>query len=121
MGGQLTRVLIAEGCEIQNATIEHSIIGLRSTIGEGTRVKDTIVMGADYYGTQKNGAPLGIGRNCDIEGAIIDKNARIGSGVTIRPFPRGTEISDRETWFVQDGIVVIPKNAVIPSGTVIAP
>src|SRR5690606_15441334 len=44
VGGQLTRVLIAEGCEIQNATIEHSIIGLRSTIGEGTRVKDTIVM-----------------------------------------------------------------------------
>ena len=120
VGGQLTRVLIAEGCEIQNATIEHSIIGLRSTIGEGTRVKDTIVMGADYYGTQKNGAPLGIGRNCDIEGAIIDKNTSIGDNVVIKAFPRDAEV-DHPLYRVRDGVVVIPKHTTIPAGTVIQP
>jgi glucose-1-phosphate adenylyltransferase len=64
--------------------------------------------------------PIGIGANCSIEGAIIDKNARLGSDVVIRPFPRGTDmITDR--WVVQDGIVVIPKNGALPPGTHIEP
>jgi glucose-1-phosphate adenylyltransferase len=63
---------------------------------------------------------MGIGRGSRIHGAIIDKNARIGPGVQIEPFPRGTDI-DHETWTVRDGIVVVPKNSLIPAGTVIAP
>ena len=82
-------------------------------------------MGADYFDNPDDlakggGIPLGIGCNCVIEGALIDKNARIGDGVIIKPFPRGTEI-DQDEWFVRDGVVVIPKRAVIPPGTVIAP
>jgi glucose-1-phosphate adenylyltransferase len=63
---------------------------------------------------------MGVGSNCDIEGAILDKNVHIGEGVIIRPFPRGTNL-DRESWFVRDGIVVLPKNAEIAPGTHIMP
>ena len=67
-----------------------------------------------------SGIPLGIGANCRIEGAIIDKNARIAERVTILPFPPGTDI-DTDTWVVRDGIVVIPKGTVLQPGTVIGP
>ena len=55
-----------------------------------------------------------------IEGAILDKNARLGPGVIIKPFPRGTDIT-HDLYFVRDGIVVIAKNTVLPAETVIAP
>ncbi len=126
----LKDVLLAEGCYIEEAEISHSVVGLRSQIRNGARIKIPVLMGADYYQRQvgegedgvirANIPPIGIGHNCDIEGAIIDKNACVGDGVIIKPFPRGTEI-ETENWVVQDGIVVIPKNAIIPAGTVIAP
>ena len=78
------------------------------------------MMGSDYYERQGEGLPIGIGANCYIEGAILDKNVRIGDNVIIRPFPRGTEI-DHEKWYVRDGIVVIPKDAEIESGAKISP
>ena len=116
---QLKHALIAEGCIINKATIEHSIIGLRSIINENVRIKDTVLMGADYY-DESGHIPIGIGENCDLEGAIIDKNVRMGQDVTIKPFPRGTEI-EREDYTVEDGIVVIPKRTVLPTGTYIGP
>jgi len=122
----LENVLMAEGCRIDSAEIRRSIVGLRSQISSGVTMIDTILMGADYYekpvenGLDQQTVCIGIGNNCYIEGAIIDKNACLGDNVVIKPFPRGTEIVT-ENWVVQDGIVVIPKNTVIPSGTVIAP
>jgi len=117
----LTDGLISEGCVIRQAQIQHSIIGLRSQIGPGTRIKDSIIMGADYYlPARPEALPLGIGSACDIEGAILDKNVCVGDRVVIRPFPRGTDL-DRGDWVVQDGIVVIPKGTVLPSGTRIGP
>jgi glucose-1-phosphate adenylyltransferase len=102
------------------------VIGLRSQIHAGVRIRDSIVMGADYYedinefARLKDGIELGIGNGAEIEGAIIDKNTRVGRGVIIKPFPRGTEM-DMESWVVRDGIVVIPKGATLPPGTVISP
>ena len=119
-GCSLKQVLMAEGSEIYAKEIEHSVIGLRSVIGTGTVIKDTIVMGADWYGTLNNGSPLGIGRNCNIQGAIIDKNASIGDNVVIKPFPEGHE-SDHHLYKVREGIVVVPKHTTIPAGTVIQP
>lgn len=116
---KLNNVLIAEGCGISNTEIDHSVIGLRSMIKGGTRIKDTVIMGGDYY-DDSGEIPMGIGENCDIEGAIIDKNVRIGHDVCIKPFPQGTEIDD-ETYTVRDGIVVIPKRTVLPPGTRIEP
>jgi glucose-1-phosphate adenylyltransferase len=117
----LKDVLLAEGCQIQKAEIAHSVIGLRSVIAAGTKIKDSVLMGADYYtGELPASPPIGIGSNCTIEGAIIDKNARLGANVVIRPFPRGTDVAS-ENWVIQDGIVVIPKNGIVPDGTHIEP
>ncbi|MCX6039438.1 MAG: sugar phosphate nucleotidyltransferase, partial [Chloroflexi bacterium] len=116
----LRDVLLADGCQIQQAEITHSVIGVRSIIAAGTKIKDSVLMGADYYLVDADAdpakPPIGIGPRCHIEGAIIDKNARIGANVVIRPFPRGTDIN-AENWAVQDGIVVVPKDSVIPPGT----
>ena len=116
----LRDVLIAEGSRILKSEITHSIIGIRSQIATGCVIKDSIVMGSDYYERDDEGLPIGSGANCHIEGAILDKNARIGDNVTILPFPRNADI-DNEKWYVRDGIVVIPKDIEIPSGTRIAP
>ena len=118
---KLQEVLIAEGSRIRKADITHSIIGIRSQIAEGTVIKDSIIMGADYYEPKKNReVPLGIGKNCHIETAILDKNVQIGDGVVIRTFPADKDI-DHELYFVRDGIVVIAKDTVIPPGTHIEP
>lgn len=80
-------------------------------------------MGADYYDVEKprGNLPIGIGRNCHIESAILDKNVRIGDDVVIRRFPLHSKDIDNELYFVRDGIVVIAKNTEIPAGTKIAP
>ncbi len=122
-GAKLEDVSLSDGCVIGRAEITCSVIGLRSQIQNGSFIKDTVMMGADYY--EENNAktkevPIGIGTNSKIEGAIIDKNARIGRNVTIDPFPPGTE-EDHRDWSIRDGIVVIPKSTLIPDGTVISP
>lgn len=122
-GAHLKEVSLADGCYIGKAEISCSVIGLRSQIMDGAVIKDTVIMGADYYEENVDKIetiPIGIGRNSSIEGAIIDKDARIGEGVIIKPFPPGTE-QDGENWFIRDGLVVIPKSVVIPPGTIISP
>lgn len=123
-GATLSNVLLTDGCLVGRAEINDSIIGLRSQIADGVRIRNTILMGADYYDIPGSplpgGIPIGVGSNCDIEGAIIDKNVRIGEGVIIKPFPRGVEIFG-DNWVVQDGIVVIPKSTILHAGTYIGP
>jgi glucose-1-phosphate adenylyltransferase len=120
----LQHVLLSEGCCIESAQIVHSVIGLRSQIRAGVTIRDSILMGNDFYDSadpaKQNSVPLGIGAGCTIEGAIIDKNARIGDNTTIQPFPRGVDL-DTDAWIVRDGIVVIPKDSVLPPGTNIGP
>ena len=120
---KLQDVLLAEGCRIRKAEITHSVIGVRSRIAEGTVIKDSIVMGADYYDTEKprGNVPIGIGKNCHIESAILDKNVRIGDGVKILPFPRDHKDVDNSLYYVRDGVVVIAKDTEIAAGTRIAP
>jgi glucose-1-phosphate adenylyltransferase len=122
-GAELEHVSLADGCTIGKAAITHSVIGLRSQVQDGAVIKDSYIMGADYfeeYSPVKNWIPLGIGENSYIEGAIIDKNARIGADVIIKPFPLGTDIEIQGV-FIRDGIPVIPKGHIIPPGTVIVP
>lgn len=124
---KLENVVISDGCLISDSEIKHSLIGLRSVIKSGTRIIDSILMGADDYQRQDKDDPsqmlvFGIGSDCHIEGAIIDKNPIFGHGVTIKPFPPGTEIDGEGGKFhVRDGIVIIPKNTVLPDGTYIGP
>ena len=118
--------IIAEGAIILSAKISHSIIGLRLRVGEETVIKDTIAMGSDYYQTAEqidmdhaNGVPLlGVGQDCQIERAILDKNVRIGNGVKIVNV-EGVSNFDGPNYCIRDGIVIISKSAVIPDGTVI--
>ena len=118
---QLKDVLIAEGCRVRKAEITHSIVGIRSQISEGSVIRDSILMGADYYTPKKHPEiPIGIGRNCHIESAILDKNVQIGDGVVIKSFADSPDL-DRELYFVRDSIVVIAKDTVIPPGTCIEP
>ncbi len=125
-GAQIDHALVTDGCIINRAKISHSIVGLRTFVGSGTELNRVIVLGSDFYESaesvtknESEGRPrVGIGTNCRIENAIIDKNARIGNDVTISPAGKPENV-DHEFYFIRDGIVVIPKNAVIPHGTVI--
>ncbi|MEJ2605039.1 MAG: glucose-1-phosphate adenylyltransferase [Anaerolineales bacterium] len=118
---RLDCVKLADGCIVEGAEIQNSVIGIRSVIGDDVLIRDTVMMGADYYEEESkykalDAPPLGIGKGSRIHGAIIDKNACVGENVVIEPFPPGTEI-DEGDWFVRDGVVVIPKHGVIPDGT----
>ena len=117
----VSRAMISDGCKIRSSRLERCVIGIRSLINTGSKLRNTIVMGADYYESDKGGTPageipIGIGRDCVIEDAIIDKNARIGDGVIITPQDKEAD-SEGPGYYIRDGIVVIPKNATIPSGT----
>jgi len=113
-------VLIADGCYLSECRIHNSVIGLRAIIRKGTTVEQSVIMGADYYEneTPPDFIPIGIGHNCIIKRAIIDKNARIGDNVRIIN-EKGFANFDAENYSIRDGIVVIPKNTTIPDGTVI--
>ncbi len=120
--------IISEGCIINSASVLRSIIGLRSRIEAGTRLEGSIIMGSDYYQTIEDmrseinaGIPrIGIGENTIIRRAIIDKNARIGSNVRLVN-DSGVENADGDghNYFIRDRIIIVPKNATIPDGTVV--
>jgi len=125
-GTNLTDSLISEGSMVGESTITRSVIGIRSFIGNHTQIQDSVILGADYYpwhsletrerveGPQQPG----VGDHTYIEGAIIDKNVKIGNRCIIRN-KEGVQEHDGENFFIRDGIVVIPKNVTIPDETVI--
>jgi glucose-1-phosphate adenylyltransferase len=120
--------IISEGCIIQGARIQRSIIGLRSRIGRGALIEASILMGADYYQPIEDmrdeivaGHPrIGVGEDTIIHRAIIDKNARIGSGVRLIN-ERHVESEDgpNDSYFIRDHIIIVPKNGLIKDGTIV--
>jgi glucose-1-phosphate adenylyltransferase len=123
----IMKSIISEGAIIQSEVkIRHSVIGLRSRINVNSIVEDSIIMGSDFYETlddirynQSRGIPLvGIGENCFIKKAIIDKNVRIGDNSKILN-QKGLQEFEGENYCIKDGIVIIEKNAIIQPGTVI--
>ena len=125
-GAQIDHAVISDGCIINHARITHSIVGLRTIVEAGTDLNRVVILGSDFYESHESvvrhehdGKPrIGIGANCKIENAIIDKNARIGNNVTISPAGK-PENADHSLYFIRDGIVIIPKGGIIPHGTVI--
>ena len=125
-GAQIDHAVISDGCILNRAVIMHSIVGVRSLVGPGTVLNRAIVLGSDYYESyesitehEKAGKPrIGIGANCRIENTIVDKNARIGNNVMISPVGKPENV-DHADYYVRDGIVIIPKNGIIPHGRVI--
>jgi glucose-1-phosphate adenylyltransferase len=119
----IERSILADGCIINDAHIEHSVVGVRSRIQSGATIRHALIMGQDYYDSPDRvpapGAPtMGIGHGAWIEGTIVDKNARIGDNVRITPDGKPGFL-DGANYFIRDGIVIIPKGGVIMSGTVI--
>jgi glucose-1-phosphate adenylyltransferase len=125
---EIRESMISEGCIINGAKIDRSLIGLRSRIGEGTHIDASYIMGADYYqtledmlgDTQANRPRVGIGEGSIIRRAIIDKNARIGTNVRLLN-EAGVESADGPdgSYYVRDRIIIVPKNGLIPDGTVV--
>jgi len=121
---QIRNAMIADGCIIYRTRIENSIVGVRSFISPDCDLCDTIIMGCDFFESQHQmledqamGIPhMSIGRGCKIQRAIIDKNVHIGDGVVIAD-KTGCADFDGPDYYIRDGIVIIPKNAVIPAGT----
>lgn len=118
--------ILCEGSIVDRCWLNSSIIGVRSKIGQNSKIERTIVMGADYFETpediKKNrlsGQPdVGIGNDCEIRNTIIDKNARLGHGVKLIN-ARGIQNEKSEKYCIVDGIIVVEKNAVLPDGLVV--
>lgn len=122
-GVTFTRAIVAEGSIVQAKLVENAILGIRSRIDYGTIIKNAYIMGNDYFESLEDLAdpqkiPMGIGKDCYIENAIIDKHVRIGDNVIIRGHDALEDI-ETEHYVIKKGIVVLNKNAVIPSGTII--
>ena len=123
----IDHVVIGDGSILTDSTLRHCVLGIRSFIGEGCNLEDTIVMGSDIYETtaQKaenaaNGRPnLGLGKNCRIKGAIIDKNTRIGDGCILSADGKADGLYAGGLVIVRDGVLVVAKNSVLPPGTVV--
>lgn len=125
-GAAIEHGIISDGCIINRCSISESIVGLRCLVDEGSHITRSIIMGADYFESlesiQQNAAEnrprIGIGRGTRIDHAIVDKNARIGDNCVITPAGKPATV-DHPLYFIRDGIIIIPKDAVIPHGTVI--
>jgi glucose-1-phosphate adenylyltransferase len=130
-GASVRQAILSDGCIISDAHIERAVIGVRSIIRSGSTIKNSVIMGADYYEetqpSREPEPPLGIGENCVIDHAIVDKNARIGNGAVITPEGKGDHCDgplvrwpdgkEKPLWYIRDGIIIVPKGAVIPDGT----
>jgi glucose-1-phosphate adenylyltransferase len=120
--------IMSEGCIISGATISNSLVGLRSRVSKGVRLEASFMMGADYYQSFEEmradlaaGLPrVGIGENTLVKRAIIDKNARIGSNARLLNEERVQDADAPDgSYFIREGIILVPKNAVIKDGTII--
>jgi glucose-1-phosphate adenylyltransferase len=122
----IKEAIIAEGSVLKGASITNSVVGIRSVVREQVVLDHTLVMGADFYEddddvayNRQMGIPdVGIGRGSVLRKAIVDKNAHIGSNVRILN-EAGIQNHDGSGYFIRDGIVIIPKNGVLPDGTVV--
>ncbi|WP_297277164.1 glucose-1-phosphate adenylyltransferase [uncultured Brachyspira sp.] len=122
----VTSSIIADGCRIENATIKECVIGVRSVVQTGSTLERVIMMGSDYYEDSddierlnvKHLPKIGIGKKCTLKNVIIDKNVRIGNDVVITN-KKKIQHQDSEFYCIRDGIVILPKNTIIKSGTII--
>lgn len=126
LGSLIHDAIVSEGSRISNARVYRSVLGLRSVVGERSTLKNTVMLGAEYFAGEGPGgirpAPApenpGVGRACYIDGAVIDLNASIGDGTVIANQDGVTE-GEGSCYYIRDGIVVIPRNATVPEGSTI--
>jgi len=115
--------MVAEGSYINRCRVETSIVGIRTRIDERATVRRSVLLGADYYDVDEESegdrsVPLGIGMDSTLDKVIVDKNARIGRGVRLVN-ERGVQEADGENYYIRSGIIIVPKGAVVPDGTIV--
>lgn len=125
---RISEAMIGNGSWLEECTVSHAVIGIRTRIGKGSLVQDAVVSGSDFYENEDvrqrilnaGRAPVGIGSGCTISNSIVDKNCRIGAGCVLVN-KDGVQEADREEegWYIRDGIVVVLKGTEIPAGTCI--
>jgi len=110
--------IVAEGCYLEACEIRTSVVGIRTHAGPGATITRSVLLGADVYQDEdgrQNDVPLGIGRNVVLDRVIVDKNARIADGVRLVN-ESGAVNQDGDGWYIRDGIIVVPKGAIVKSG-----
>lgn len=126
-GAAVAESLVSDGCVVgPGAVVERSVLGVRSRVGAGVRLREAVLLGADRFETaaeraenQRLGRPdVGIGEGAIVERAVIDRNCRVGRGVQIRDRGRPRD-ADRDGYVIRDGVLVLPERAVVPEGAVI--
>jgi glucose-1-phosphate adenylyltransferase len=123
----IDHVVIGDGSILTDSSLKHCVLGVRCFIGEGSVLQDAVVMGADFYETPAQlsenvalGRPrLGVGKNCRITHAIVDKNARIGDGCIISAIGKADGTYANGAVVIRDGVLVVPKGVTLPPGTVV--
>lgn len=123
----IDHVVVGDGSIITDTALKHCVIGIRSIVREGSILEDVVMMGADLYESEaevesnaSRGVPsIGVGRNCRIRGAIIDKNARIGDGATLSSDGKSDGSYADGAVIIRDGVLVVLKGAVIPAGATV--
>jgi glucose-1-phosphate adenylyltransferase len=107
--------LIGDGCFLDECSIAHSVVGIRTHVGQGTKITRSVLLGADTYSASTEAPTLGIGRDVVLDRVIIDKNASIGSGARIVN-EAGVQHADGDGYYIRSGIVIVPKGGTIPDG-----
>jgi glucose-1-phosphate adenylyltransferase len=110
--------IVAEGCYLDTCEIRDSVVGIRTYVGPGATITRSVLLGADYYQDEDAGSgevSLGIGRDVVLDRVIVDKNARIADGVRLVN-EDGARHADGDGWYIRDGIIVVPKGAVVRAG-----
>jgi glucose-1-phosphate adenylyltransferase len=117
---RLDSSIVAEGCFLDRCEISSSVVGIRTQIGQGTTIRRSVLLGADFYEeeTRATEIPLGIGGDVVLDRVIVDKNARIGDGVRLVN-QSGIEHADGDGYYIRNGIIVVPKGAMLPAGLVV--
>lgn len=116
--------IVSEGCYLGRCTVEESVIGIRTHVQEGTTIRRSVLLGADYYEADdvapaRGDAPrLGIGRDVVLDRVIVDKNARVGDGARLVN-SEGVQEADGDGYYIRNGVIIVPKDGVIKAGTVI--
>jgi glucose-1-phosphate adenylyltransferase len=110
--------IVSEGCSLDHCDIRDSVVGIRTSIARGARVTRSVLLGADFFqdeDARTDDVPLGIGENAVLDRVIVDKNARIADGVRLVN-ESGAMEQDGDGWYIRDGIIVVPKGAVVTKG-----
>jgi glucose-1-phosphate adenylyltransferase len=115
--------IIAEGCFLERSSIDQSIVGIRTHVGQGATIRRSVLLGADFYDaverrTRDERPRLGIGRDVVLDRVIVDKNARIGDGARLVN-ETGAQEADGDGYYIRNGIIVVPKDGTIAPGTVV--